>query len=72
MIGNIKKTFQPKTGMWKKQVLQDPGYVEDVEDACCMLSAKYSNNIVDWFQFVIFQLILYIIEDIKTSHNRLH
>ena len=36
MIGNIKETFLPKTGMWKKQVLQDPGYVDTVE-ACCML-----------------------------------
>ena len=39
MIGNIKKTFPPKTGMQKKQVLQDPGYVKDVKDACCMLHA---------------------------------
>ena len=23
--------------MWKKQVLQDSGYVEGVESACCML-----------------------------------
>ena len=52
MIGNIKETFLPKTGMRKKQVLQDPGYAKDVKDAYCMLSAKYSNNTVDWFQFV--------------------
>ena len=73
MIGNIKKTFPPKTGMQKKQVLQDPGYVKDVKDAYCVLSAKYSNNTVDLF--IIFQLILYIVEDvedIKTNHNRLH
>ena len=25
--------------MQKKQVLQDPGYVKDVKDACCMLHA---------------------------------
>ena len=37
MIENIKKTFPPKTGLREKQLLQDPGYVEDVEDACCML-----------------------------------
>ena len=37
MIGNIKETFQPKTGMWKKQVLQDPRYVEGGENAYCML-----------------------------------
>ena len=29
MIGNIKKTFPPKTGLREKQLLQDPGYVED-------------------------------------------
>ena len=39
MIGNIKRTFPPKTGLREKQVLQDPGYVEDVEDPCCMLHA---------------------------------
>ena len=38
MIGNIKKFFPPKTGMQKKQVLQDPGYVDTV-DTCCMLHA---------------------------------
>ena len=37
MIGNIKKLFPPKTGMWKKQVLQHPGYVGDVKGPCCML-----------------------------------
>ena len=37
MIGNIKKTFPPKTGMWKKQVLQYPGYVRGVKGPCCML-----------------------------------
>ena len=37
MIGNIKKLFLPKTEMCKQQVLQDPGYVEGVEGACCML-----------------------------------
>ena len=33
IIGNINETFLSKTGMWKKQVLQDPGYVEGVESA---------------------------------------
>ena len=37
MIGNIKEIFLPKTGLRKKQLLQDPGYVEDVRDSCCML-----------------------------------
>ena len=41
MIGNIKETFPPppKTGVQLKQVLQDPGYVIDVEGSCCMLYA---------------------------------
>ena len=39
MIGNIKKLFPPKTGMRKKQVLQDPGYVKGIESSCCMLHA---------------------------------
>ena len=39
MIGNIKETLSPKTGMWKKQVLQDPRYVDTVE-ACCMQCCK--------------------------------
>ena len=30
MIGNIKETFLPKTGMREKQLLQDPGYVRVV------------------------------------------
>ena len=37
MIGDIKETFLPKTGMQKKQVLQDLGYVKGIESACCML-----------------------------------
>ena len=37
MIGNIKKTFLPKSGMQEKQLLQDPGYVGGVEGPCCML-----------------------------------
>ena len=37
MIGNIKEIFLPKTGLRKKPVLQDPGYVEGVETTYCML-----------------------------------
>ena len=40
MIGNIKEIFLPKTGLWEKQLLQDPGYVEDVRDA--LLHAAWS------------------------------
>ena len=40
MVRNMKETFPPKTNMQKKQVLPDSWYVKDVEDACCMLSAK--------------------------------
>ena len=57
MIRNIKETFPPKTGLWEKQLLQDPGYVKDVGDA--LLHAAYSvqDNVEG-------------IKDIKTSHNR--
>ena len=53
MIRNIKETFLPKTGLREKQLLQDPGYVEDA-----LLHAAYSvqDNVED-------------VEDIKTSHN---
>ena len=37
MIENIKEIFPPKTGMWEKQLLQDPGHVKGVETTCCML-----------------------------------
>ena len=57
MIRNIKETFPPKTGLWEKKLLQDPGYAEDVRDA--LLHAAYSvqDNVED-------------VKDIKTSHNR--
>ena len=59
MIGNIKRTFPPKTGLREKQLLQDSGYVKDIRDSCCMLHAAYSvqDNVED-------------VKDIKTSHNR--
>ena len=55
MIRNIKKTFPPKTGLREKQFLQDPGYVEDVEDT--LLHAAWSvqgylNNTVDSFHYI--------------------
>ena len=66
MIGNIKKTFPPKTGMQKKQVLPDSGYVKDVEDACCMLHALckimlktskiLKQAITDFIEFIYFLL----------------
>ena len=39
MIGNVKKLFPQKSGLQKKQVLQDPGCVGGVEGPCCMLHA---------------------------------
>ena len=47
MIGNIKETFPPKTGLREKQLLQDPGYVKDIRDA--LLHAAYSvqDNVED-------------------------
>ena len=32
MVRNIKKTFPPKTGVWKSSFLQDPGYVRVVRE----------------------------------------
>ena len=32
MVRNIKKTFPPKTGMWKSSFLQDPEYVGVVRE----------------------------------------
>ena len=61
MIGNIKKTFLPKTGMWKKQVLQDPGYVKGVKSACCMLHAM--------LQGCTKYPMLKESKEIKNSHN---
>ena len=37
IIGNIKKLFLPKTGMQKKQVLEDSAYVGGVEGPYCMV-----------------------------------
>ena len=64
MVRNMKETFLPKTGMWKKQVLQDAGYIKDVKDACCMLYAlskvmsKMSKilkqAITDFIEFIYF------------------
>ena len=44
MIGNIKKTLPPKTGLREKQLLQDPGYVKDVEDT--LLHAAWSVQVI--------------------------
>ena len=44
MIGNIKKIFPPKTGLQEKQLLQDPGYVEDVKDT--LLHAAWSVQVI--------------------------
>ena len=40
MIENIKEIFLPKTGLWEKQLLQDPGYVEGVKSTCCMVPCR--------------------------------
>ena len=57
MIGNIKRTLPPKTGLREKQLLQDPGYVEVIRDSCYMLHTL-QDNVED-------------LKDIKTSHNRI-
>ena len=46
MVRNIKEPFLPKTGMRKKQVLQDQGYVKGVESTCCSTSCKVVQNIL--------------------------
>ena len=40
MVKNIKETIPLKSEMREKQLVQDPGYAKDIEDACCMLSTK--------------------------------
>ena len=57
MIGNIKETFLPKTGLREKQLLQDPGYVQDIRKFMLHTAHSVQDNVED-------------IEDIKTSHNR--
>ena len=37
MIGNIKETLLPKTGIQEKQLLPDPGYVGVVGEMCAAL-----------------------------------
>ena len=59
MIGNIKGTFPPKNGLWEKQVFQNPGYVKDIGDSCCMLHAlcrmmsETSVILKPWVYFII-------------------
>ena len=57
MVRNIKETFLPKTEMQEKQLVQDPGYVEDVKDAWCIPSAK-----LHW-------VYLFLVKDIKDVYN---
>ena len=52
MIGNIKETFPPKTGMREKQLFQDPGYVNSV-DTCCMLHAMSQGAILIVFTMYV-------------------
>ena len=42
MIEIIKEIFPPKTGMRKATSLQDPGYVEEVEDCMLHAAGEYS------------------------------
>ena len=52
MIENINRKFPPKTGMQKKQLLQDPGYVDTV-DTCCMLHAMRQGAILIVFTMYV-------------------
>ena len=61
MIGNIKKLFPPKTGMQRKQVLQDSGYAKGLKSACCMLHAMLQ----DFMKYPMPKES----KEIKNSHN---
>ena len=63
MIENIKEIFPPKTGMRKKQLLQDPRYAKGVESTCYMLHAA-------WYLARLYE-ISYVerVERNKNSHN---
>ena len=69
MIGNIKETFPPKLGMWKKQVLQDPGYVSGVKGPCCMLHAAC--YLARLYEYNTNCRMLKMSKEIKTKKNRL-
>ena len=59
IIGNIKETFLPKTGIWKKQVLQDPRYVNKLQ-ACCLLHAMMQGAILIVFTVYVDTVNTYI------------
>ena len=52
MIGNIKRTFPPKTGMQEKQVLQDPGYVDTVDTCCILIVFTVYVDTVDTYNWI--------------------
>ena len=58
MVRNMKETFQPKPGMRKKQVLQDPGYVDTV-NTCCMLHAACC---MQWAILIVFAVYVNIVD----------
>ena len=60
MIGNIKETFLQKTGIQKKQILQDPRYV-DTAKACCMLHATMQGAFLRLLLYML-ALLLHTIE----------
>ena len=58
MVRIMKQTFPPKPGMWKKQVLQDPVYVNTV-NTCCMLHAMMQGAILIVFTVYVFTVDTY-------------
>ena len=64
MIGNIKKTFLPKTGMREKQLLQDPGYVDTVDTYCMQWDKEVPPNIL-----IIFSAYIDIVDKQHSIHN---
>ena len=68
-IKDIKETFPPKTGRRKSSFLQDPGFLEDVEDSCCIAAScrgvfvVYCERCQRWYklQYTVYKVTVYIV-----------
>ena len=79
MIRNIKETFPPKTGLREKQLLQDPGYVEDIGDALLHAAWSLQNtrrlpsvSLIILIKFLVMSKMLEIIQQMTTDCIALH
>ena len=79
MIRNIKETFPPKTGLQEKQLLQDPGYVEDVRDALLLAVWSLQNTrrlpsvrLIILIKFSVMSKMSEIIQQTTTNYIALH